>query len=191
MTTGSAAWGSQLMGWQWPLVPGTASSKFGTEEAGGGEVKGHEDTQLSPPLPNFFKVPLRISLLYPSCYSHQAFSFEDSGAHGEYAFGRQYQGHRGRELPHLLLWPPLSMAASPTMSKDNWPLPSPWQAQQASSVRPQALGFFPPELQPLSRPGGHRVLSLMTMSLAAQGPGPLLHAFSFFLPFSSLLKYLQ
>ncbi|KAM9071922.1 guanine nucleotide-binding protein G(I)/G(S)/G(T) subunit beta-3 isoform 2-T2 [Megaptera novaeangliae] len=55
-TTGSAAWGSRLMGWLWPRVPGTASSKSGTEEAGGGEVKGHADTRLPSPLPDFFKI---------------------------------------------------------------------------------------------------------------------------------------
>lgn len=53
MTTGSAAWGSQLMGWLWPLAPGTASSKSGTKEAGGEEVKGHEDDQQPPPFPHF------------------------------------------------------------------------------------------------------------------------------------------
>lgn len=58
MTTESAAWGSQLTGWLWPLVPGTASSKSGTEEAKE-EVGSPEGSQQARPMPHI----LRVSLL--------------------------------------------------------------------------------------------------------------------------------
>lgn len=117
------------MGWLWPLAPGTASSKSGTKEAGRGEVKDHEDTQLPPPLPCpiFLLRFLYCFFLYLSCHSHPALSFEGSGENGEYAFGRQHQGHRAKKC-----------------SISSHGLPSPWSCsfslnEQGQLIPPQPL----------------------------------------------------
>lgn len=104
------------MGWQWPLVPGIASSKSGTEEAGEGEVKGHEDNLAAPSAAQFLEDSFKACSSIPlSCHSHPVFSFEDSGEHGECAFLGGSIRDTGRELPYLLPWPPRStvLTASP------------------------------------------------------------------------------
>lgn len=127
MTTESAAWGSQLTGWPWPLAPGTASSKSGTEEARA-EVGSAEGSRQASPLPISLGP---ASLLYPRGRSQET-SFRAGGIMGVCLW--KHQGLKGKELPHFLPRPPLqssllslesSGATSSLCSVRKWPECSP------------------------------------------------------------------
>lgn len=138
MTTESAAWGSQLMVWLWPLVPGTASSKSGTKEARRREAGSREDSQLLPPI--FISLG---SVFYTPGAIPSKLSFENSRIMGVCLW--KQQGHKGKELLHFRHGLPYPEPSQLLLNK---------QEQTLSASR--VLLSYP---WPLSRPGMVRVLS--------------------------------